>query len=360
MQIDFHHGATYVIGRLAGFSDRDARVVAYCAQYVDDATNSGTIRFRNGAMFERISSAHKMLDYRNFKDLSNHRVWIPFHFLPGNASLPAGENPEGSFIHELICRPDSHVARDMVNDCILNRECEPYSLHRLGITMHVYADTWAHQGFAGVNHEVNEARDISGATGKSDSRFFDRVKTYFASAFVCEALPLGHGAVLSHPDLPFLKWGYTNGFGERIERDNPRDFLEAADRMCVAMQRYRAGDPDAEAPGLPPDDRKKIGKMLRTIRDKDGEARHLVWCDAIASGEFSFGPVVPPEYVPKGKGSWKHRSIGTNKSVDDFDDCFTFRKKFVKSHWKLFHDALQSHRFRLVHIVLPRYGICAA
>ncbi|MEA3277023.1 MAG: hypothetical protein U9Q81_17400 [Pseudomonadota bacterium] len=42
------------------------------------------------------------------------------------------------------------------------------------------------------------------------------------------------------------------------------------------MQRYRAGDPDAEAPGLPTDDRNKIVKTLRTIRDKDGEARHLV------------------------------------------------------------------------------------
>jgi hypothetical protein len=51
MQIDYHHGVTYVIARMAGFDHRQADVVAYCSQYVDDAVNSGTIRFDNGAMF---------------------------------------------------------------------------------------------------------------------------------------------------------------------------------------------------------------------------------------------------------------------------------------------------------------------
>ncbi len=40
MQIDFHHTVTYVIARLAGFSQTEAGVIAYSAQYVDDAVNS--------------------------------------------------------------------------------------------------------------------------------------------------------------------------------------------------------------------------------------------------------------------------------------------------------------------------------
>ena len=39
-----------------------------------------------------------------------------------------------------------------------------HALHRLGITMHVYADTWAHQGFAGTPHEINQATEITGPT----------------------------------------------------------------------------------------------------------------------------------------------------------------------------------------------------
>ncbi len=97
MHIDFHHAVTYVCARLAGFTHAKANIVAYSAQYVDDATNSGTIRFDNGAMYTRISSAHKMVDYRNSKALKNHRVWIPFHFLPGNGEKEAGKNPKGKF-----------------------------------------------------------------------------------------------------------------------------------------------------------------------------------------------------------------------------------------------------------------------
>ena len=49
MDIDSHHAGTYVVARLAGMTHRDAEIVAYSAQYVDDATNEGVIRFDTGA-----------------------------------------------------------------------------------------------------------------------------------------------------------------------------------------------------------------------------------------------------------------------------------------------------------------------
>ena len=81
MQVDFHHGVTYVVARLAGFSASEADIIASSAQFVDDAVDSGKLYFKNGAVFEFTASAHKMLDYRNFEKLANHHVWIPFHFL---------------------------------------------------------------------------------------------------------------------------------------------------------------------------------------------------------------------------------------------------------------------------------------
>jgi hypothetical protein len=354
MQIDFHHGVTYICARLAGFEHQAASTIAYCAQYVDDATNAGLIRFDNGALFSRLSSAHKMLDYRNFRALANYRVWIPFHFLPGNGGLPANQEPNGSFIEKLICRPNSYVAQDMVKECI-NRRHTSYGLHRLGITMHVYVDTWAHQGFAGVNHRVNEARQWVDGRGQPDRALMNRLKGYFIS----EALPLGHGAVLSNPDKPFLKWGYTNGRGEQIYRNNPLDFLTAADYMCKAMQRYRLGDPDATVPGLPEPDKTLIASMLQTITEHDGEARHQRWLAAIADGKFSFG-TAEVSYTSKGKGSWKHEALGTEREFDRDNDLFPYQPSFLNSNWKLFHDALQAHHFHVIHELLPRYGICVA
>lgn len=354
MQIDFHHGVTYVVARLAGFTDDEAGTIAYAAQYVDDATNSGVITFDSGAMYERISSAHKMLDYRNFEELANHRVWIPFHFLPGNGGRPAGEDPDGTFIDKLRCVPDSPVARDMVRASFAARRA-PWALHRLGVTMHVYADTWAHQGFAGVNHALNDASHIVGADGAPDLGLVDRLVGYF----VGEALPLGHGAVLGHPDRPYLVWGYTNGLGEQVQRDNPTDFLAAAEAMHRELRRFCTGDPDAAQPGLPAHDRALIAHLLRTLTDPDGDVRHAAWLDAIARGAFSFGPA-RPTYIPKGEGSWKHLALGTTAAHDDGDESFPYAPEFLRSDWKLFHDALQEHRFVVLHHILPRYGVCAA
>jgi hypothetical protein len=354
MQIDFHHAVTYVCGRLAGFSHDAAGTIAYAAQYVDDATNSGLVRFDNGAMFQRISSAHKLFDYRNFRELANYQVWIPFHFLPGNGGLPAGQDPAGGFIEKLICRANSPIAQEMVTECILKHHTR-YALHQLGITMHVYADTWAHQGFAGVNHRVNDAANLRDGEGKPDLRVIDRLKSYV----IGEALPLGHGAVLGNPDKPFKRWQYTNGRGEVVSRNNPADFMAAAEQMCQVMRRFQFGDPQADVLGLPEPDRTTLQQLLESIVDNSGHARHQAWLSAIAAGKFSFGAAAI-DYKPKGEGSWKHLALGTLQEVDRENDIFPYSTNFLSSDWKLFHDALQAHHFYVIHELLPKYGICVA
>lgn len=357
MQIDGHHMLTYVAARFAGFNHNHASIIAYSAQYVDDATNSGTIHFKNRAMYKRISSAHKMLDYRNADELANHHVWIPFHFLPGNGGKPSGENPDGTFINKIVCLSDSYVARDILKACVADWE-KPYALHRLGITMHVYADTWAHQGFAGVNHKVNEVKNLNSNNKTIDKSFWKKIASFFLS----ESFPLGHGAALSYPDRPSLIWKYENGFDELIERDNSKMFTEAADKMCRAMKCFRNKDLSMDldsVTGLPDKDKNKISSLLKSIKGDDGEVRHAKWIAEIERGTFSFGPA-SPDYIAKGKGSWKYKSIGQVAAADTGREIFPYRKTFLKSNWKQFHDALQAHRFDVVHDVLPKYGICAA
>lgn len=357
MQIDGHHTLTYIAARFAGFNHKRASIIAYSAQYVDDATNSGTIFFKNGAIYKRISSAHKMLDYRNIDELANHQVWIPFHFLPGNGGAPAGENPTGTFINKLVCFPDSHVARDMLSFCAADFE-KPYALQRLGITMHVYADTWAHQGFAGIKHKINEVTDLNSNNKTLNQQFFNKIINFFLS----ESFPLGHGAALSHPDRPYIHLEYKNGLDTPINREHPPMFLEAVDKMCRAMQCFRKKDISMEldsAPGLPEKDAKKLFSLLKSIKGITGEIRHERWIAEIKKGAFSFGPA-EVSYIAKGNGSWKHKSIGQLAAADSDRDVFSYKKSFLKSNWKLFHDALQAHRFDILHDVLPKYGICAA
>jgi hypothetical protein len=217
--------------------------------------------------------------------------------------------------------------------------------------MHVYADTWAHQGFAGVNHIINHATNICSADGEPDESLADKLKNYFLNT----ALPLGHGAVLSNPDRPHLEWAYTNGLGERIVRRNPDDYLEASEQMCRAMQRFRAGDPDARVPGLPPKDKETIAKLLCQIEDDDGEDRHGAWIFQMSQGAFSFG-AESVAYLGEGDASWKEKALGPKGPTGTFG----YRPEFLSSDWKRFHDALQTHRFAVLHDILPGYGICAA
>ncbi len=364
MHLDFHHATTYVLARLAGFEHPEANIIAYSAQYVDDATNSGVIRFTDGSMYEHTSSAHKTLDYKNFDELANHQAWIPFHFLPGNNGLSPGENPQDSFMDKIICKPDSPVAKDMINTCIKNRN-SPDSLHRLGITMHVYADTWAHQEFAGVNHKTNDISKLNDEDNPGNS-LASKLKTFFGDKFdnftsklVGDTLPLGHGAALSFPDRPYLKWSYKDSNKKKVVRDNAAIFLEASNKLCMAMQRFRIGDANADAPGLRDKDKNRIEELFRNIKDEKEENRHKKWLNHIKGGHFGFqsGEL---SYIAKGVGSWKYDALKTAKSKDEQDARFEYNPEFLRSNWKLFHDALQAHRFYVIHDLLPQYGICAA
>lgn len=353
MQIDFHHATTYVVARDAGFGHQDADIIAYSAQYVDDATSSGTIYFDNRAIYNRISSAHKMLDPRNTQELANHEVWMPFHFLPGNGGCSAAENPSSRFIDKIVCTPNSPVAQDMVRDAILEKD-RPYALQRLGVTMHVYADTWAHQGFAGVLHAINEVEDAE----ETDScGVFPKGLAGTLRDMLDDAIPpLGHGRAQTFPDMPFLKWQYRNGSGKLIVRDNTADFLEAAEHMCIAMKRYIAGDPDAAVTGLSDDTRRQIAQMFSTALLEDGDARHRKWLDSIRSGVFTVcGRVDIDDYFSRGSDSWKADALGTSFDLP----VHQYKDDFLSKPWKLFHDALQAHRFNVVYNILPRYGICA-
>ncbi len=394
MQIDGHHTATYVAARLAGFTHDEAAKVGYAAQYVDDATNSGVIRFEGSPyMYARIASAHKMIDYSNLIEVENHLAWLPFHFLPGNGQLPDGQEPEGGEVAKLICKPDSHVARDMLRLAHRDRDSKR-GLHRLGIAMHVYADTFAHQGFVGALSIGNQAKSLTTGDATLDKKIqsatkkelfkklLDDIKAVFqllvqsirVAAYERKSPfkywmefmnrnPLGHAAADTYPDQPYLVWQYEDWRGELVKRDNPATFMQAMHMMVKAMRAWRTGDASMNLEnhsGMDPADATVVEKLFRDFRDPDGDIRHGRWLKAISDGAFSFGPAPNLCYVGKGPGSWKEAALGTSRSKDTGLESFPYTPEFLRSDWKLFHDALQAHRADVVHEVLPRYGICAA
>ncbi len=374
MQIDFHHGVTFIIARLAGFSADEADIIAHSAQYVDDATNKGEIWFDNGMLYERIASAHKMLDYSNMEMLANHRVWLPFHFLPGNNGEARPDSPPAldaqAYAQRCVCRPNSAPARELMRS-VVERQARRYALYRLGIAAHVFVDTWAHQGFVGFASELNIARQLKAENDvHHEKSFTERAFELFGSnwdqamqGLVGAMLPLGHGSVLSYPDRPYLKWSYENSLGQTVVRDNPRDFTEAAGELFQWFCRYRdfaAHPADALDKIFPlPEKWPKLVDGLRHITDEDPDARHVRWLDMAKDGTFGFHDEV--DYLESGIGSWKEMALGTEEDVNqNEDDKLPLPPEFHKSHWKLFHDGLQAHRFYVLHELLPEYGILSS
>jgi hypothetical protein len=352
MQIDFHHAVTYVTARLAGFDQDEANIISTAAQYVDDATTRGMISFDNKAMYVRTSSAHTMLDPGNMDNLKNMLVWLPFHFLPGNGGLGPGKDPHGTFIEKIICLPGevrkvknrNYIARDMIKAALAVRS-KDNALHRLGITLHVYGDTWAHHGFAGVRHAVNDVKKMEESSKPKVTGILD--------SWVPN---VGHGQAKSMPDMPFGVWKYQNGRGDSIERNNLPDFCAAAEAMYRFQVRFRTGcsGKDAAKLSIPDGDMKIISGLFADLKEADGEKRHKKWLQAIAEGRFSFG-AERVSYTAKGAKSWKAIALGTS---DDRSE-YRYNADFLTSDWKYFHDALQQHWSALVHDIFPKYGICA-
>ena len=356
MQIDFHHTVTYVLSRMAGFPHEEADIIAYAAQYVDDCTNGGLLKFKDGPMYHRVPSAHTMGDLKHHMDTEeNYLVWSIFHFLPGNEGKIAGDPTSGDFYKKIVCKPDSDVAHRMIEECMKYKD-EEYALHRLGIAMHVYADTYAHQGFAGIMHEINAVSDVN--LENEDESVFDD----FKSNFLSKTFAMGHGAVLTNPDKPYLKWSYIDSNGEFISKNNTEIFINACGRLLGELLRYR----EEKNPDLIPNsdnsiqDMEVIQRNFESFREAEGEDRHKRWLESIANGDFSFGKQ-KLKYTASGKGSWKHDALGIY--IEDDEDGsheYIFTDVFMKSNYKRFHDALQEHRLTILHDILPDYGICLA
>ena len=357
MQMDFHYDVVYVLAQMAGFTPEESVILATSSQFVDDATSSSLIQFNNGCMYKRISTSHGTFDLRDNGDPADaNYVWAPFHFMPGNDGMPAGtgEGVGQGFTSRLVCRPDSLVARDVVREALACKD-KPYSLHRLGITLHVYADTWTHQGFVGTITDRNKIQNLvlSGAAAlvkKLDNLELDGINQF---------LPLGHAAVLTYPDLPYIgEWSfdYTDG-RPGVTRNNLEIFMEASNRVFKILTLYKQGQVPQDAatlfdnlPDLPQDVAEHFEKCFTNFTGNT-RTRDNDWMKEINAHCFD-GVEDIPDYHESGEGSWAYQALG-----EKVEGKYSYQPGFLHSDWHRFHDAAIVHRTFVLNELFPRYGI---
>jgi len=229
MRIDFHYHATKVLCMLSGFSESDAQITAYASQYVDDASDENEIYIAGlppdlsmYKYFKPVQTAHKTLlqfiTQGGFKK-EHTTVYIPFHF--------AAER------NDLIVEPDNNIAAEILKDALISLYYGQTTITRLkaliklGIALHTYADTWAHQGFSGTSSLSNAVNNIT-VNGAAYNH-------------VTQNLYIGHAGLDILPDRSDCNYQYEKG-GEFFDIDNSQLFTLALKAMFNYLANFNNAD----------------------------------------------------------------------------------------------------------------------
>lgn len=359
MQIDMHYYGTYAMARAAGLAPEATKIIATAAQFVDDNAEKETIEFKDGGRLDAEATAHHAFNLKNIDPEDQRKIWVPFHFLPGNEGA--------SYTERLICRMNSPILNDMLKFALLKvRQKEPFAAQLVGITAHVYADTFAHYGFSGISSRRNKIDgdsfgfpDINPKMQKhiearaeqfrenfpKEEGLLANVKSWFAETF---SGALGHGAAVTFPDRPYLVWKFNYEYPKKPSplRNNPATFLKGAHALYDFFSKVGKADP-ALAAGkqmkFP-----AIQSTVKAIIDKPGKKRERIqaWQSAAKQGNlFASGGQIP-SYSPD---DWLNQrsKLKRSKNSSDARDKTIFK----------FYQAASVYRQHLLRQVLPHYKL---
>lgn len=288
MEENFHYHVTYTAAVAAGFPADDALVIARAAQYVDECeqiTVQGTSVLFKDNILDTLSTSNDHIR-------QVLRIWPVFHFLPGDyetirkyvsPGLRASTVPRVRMALPLICGTESTLTAAIVEEAgryyqqsLGESGDRTRGLQRAGITMHVLADTFAHQTFAGVPLGcINEVRDVSCGKFCQDLTKKRYVPFSYAPALTdCSFGYLGHGRIGHLPDMPGVFFTYaiewnSSGLNTYAARSNPLEFYCAYLQMRDAMKHIL----DSSSPFPREVDRRAL---LEEDRDEHSEAHRLM------------------------------------------------------------------------------------
>ncbi|MBW1678445.1 MAG: hypothetical protein JRJ79_18110, partial [Deltaproteobacteria bacterium] len=188
---------------------------------------------------------------------------------------------------------------------------------------------------------------------------FEDFKTRFASDFA-EIIPVGHGAVGTYPDRPYVKWRFEYETGNPAyrggrydpgdtDRDNVVHFLEGCKGLYDFFFEFSQANPDIQDSILSrrsgaktegPRAWDEISSDVETILRKEGpkDERIMAWKGAISSGLFCRVTSIDRE-IEYEKDLWQPGKM--EKEPDTH--------RFFRAAWK--------HRHYVLHELLPEIGI---
>jgi hypothetical protein len=359
MQIDMHYYGTYAMARLAGLKPIICKKIATASQFVDDNAAGSHIEFLDGGRIDAEATAHHVSDIIVNRDPEDQRqVWVPFHFLPGNQGH--------TFSERLLCREDSKIAREMIEHH-LGYAGHTAGVCLIGITAHILADTFSHFGFSGVGSRRNK---VESASFKFEMSFEPGIEDYLKAkeraffrkygkgggyianikSWLAETVSgaLGHGAVATYPDRPYLKWSFEYEYPkrQRVFRNNPAHFLEGCKALHKLFSRFAQANPLLSSGERVAFDviKDRVAAIIAFQgRKKD---RIKAWRKATKKGHMGPQAFEIPLYKPE---SWLEQSANMQLSKHS--------AAALRSNLYRFYQAASIHRQFVLRELLPSYRL---
>lgn len=313
MQKDFHYDIIFALAKEAGYKPDDANIIAYASQYVDDNTDREYIvSDPHGEFFvsfpDHLGSSGDLYfpiisqaaDITAFKIGTQRYVFAPFHFLPGdnNVEIRGRKNP-------LCTTRGCRNATKLLNAAVKSKD-----LYGIGVALHVYSDTWAHERFSAFHEDWN--------------RVFN--------AGIARGLPpnIGHAEVYHKPDEISETWVDERFSKNKI--DNRERALLAAEQIFGFLKKGRADWKDLQVTFekiMDADNFSARTRLIRNIYPQIGEYDQNRWINEALEFKRDASEIPEPDVVS-----------GTQVTRPRFVDVVI---KDPNAHWFRFQEAAKQH-----------------
>lgn len=248
MNIEFHYYALFYLARNAGFDAPEALTIAISSQLVDECLSPWEIGPGGESGRTEVTQ-----NYLFWNEDVGRNVYRPFHFIPGEREKAALRRIDGKPGRWTVTA-DSPLAKE-----ILIAALKTGSLFRIGIALHAYADTWAHQNFSSEQEEQNSL----GRLGLP---------------------PIGHLQALGSPDDPRRSWLDPRLKEAYCSVNNTERCAAAAGKIYRFLKTYRrAGFMDEDL---------VVGKLVELWRKGSS------WDMSARASDYIVDLDVPP-YIPE-------------------------------------------------------------
>ena len=212
MNAEFHYYAVYFLCLRAGLAEKRCSDIAFASQYVDNAIVPWEIDDDGFAYRSQVTQNYLFWDERTLKE-----IYLPFHFIPGVLEAARRERVRDTASRWTVT-PDSPLAKELLVAALKSGDD-----FRIGIALHSYADTWAHQHFSGRIEEGNAVDPSSPLP------------------------PAGHLQALRAPDDAAGRWTDVRLLPGLSSVDNATRFREAARKIYRYLRTYlRSGFEEEE------------------------------------------------------------------------------------------------------------------